>query len=139
MNRRISSRKKLLFVLAFSLLLALTACQSGGPSTELNVEMTDFAFSPNHFTVPAGKEITVNIAHHGTVVHEFIIMKPGTNAGEHFDEDDKPNVYQSVEVPPGHSQSFTFIAPPQPGDYQVVCGIAGHIESGMTATLTVVE
>ena len=131
--------KKLFYFILILLALALSACQSGGPSTKLNVEMTDFAFTPNHFTVPAGEEITVNIAHHGIVVHEFIIMKPGTNAGEHFDEDDIPNVYKLVEVPPGHSQSFTFTAPAEPGDYQVVCGIAGHIESGMIATLTVVE
>ena len=131
--------KKTIYLLSILLALALSACQSGGPSTNLKVEMTDFAFTPNHFTVPVGEEITVNIAHHGIVVHEFIIMKPGTNAGEHFDEDDMPNVYESVEVPPGHSQSFTFTAPAEPGDYQVVCGIAGHIESGMTATLTVVN
>lgn len=131
--------KKTIYLLSIPLALALSACQSGGPSTNLKVEMTDFAFNPNHFTVPAGEEITVNIAHHGIVVHEFIIMKPGTNAGEHFDEEDMPNVYKSVEVPPGHSQSFTFTAPAEPGEYQVVCGIAGHIESGMTATLTVVE
>lgn len=131
--------KKLIYPLIVLVALALSACQPSGPSTKLKVEMTDFAFTPNHFTVPAGKEITVNIAHHGIVVHEFIIMKPGTNAGEHFDEEDLPNVYQSVEVPPGHSQSFTFTAPAEPGEYQVVCGIAGHIESGMTATLTVTE
>jgi uncharacterized cupredoxin-like copper-binding protein len=131
--------KKLVYFSLILMVLALSACQSSGPSTKLKVEMTDFAFTPNHFTVPAGEEITVNIAHHGIVVHEFIIMKPGTNAGEHFDEEDMPNVYKSVEVPPGHSQSFTFTAPAEPGDYQVVCGIAGHIESGMIATLTVVE
>lgn len=125
----------LLVVLAF----AVTACQAGGPSTKLDVEMTDFAFTPNQFTVPAGKEITVNIAHHGVVVHEFIIMKLGTSAGDHFDEEDKPNVYAVVEVPPGHSQQFTFTAPIQPGEYQILCGIAGHLESGMTATLTVVD
>lgn len=129
--------KKSIYLLFTLLVLALSACQSGGPSTKLKVEMTDFAFTPNHFTVPAGKEITVNIAHHGIVVHEFIIMKPGTNAGENFDEQDKPNVYAIVEVPPGHSQSFTFTAPPQAGEYQIVCGIAGHLESGMTATLIV--
>ena len=131
--------KKLIYLIIVLVALALSACQPSGPSTKLKVEMTDFAFTPDHFTVPAGKEITVNIAHHGIVVHEFIIMKPGTNAGEHFDEEDLPNVYQSVEVPPGHSQSFTFTAPAEPGEYQVVCGIAGHIESGMTATLTVIE
>ncbi|HXQ37083.1 MAG TPA: cupredoxin domain-containing protein, partial [Anaerolineales bacterium] len=84
--------KKLVYLFPILLTLALSACQSGGPSTKLNVEMTDFAFTPNHFTIPAGKEITVNIAHHGSVVHEFIIMKLGTNAGESFDEDDQPNV-----------------------------------------------
>ncbi|HZM21522.1 MAG TPA: cupredoxin domain-containing protein [Anaerolineales bacterium] len=131
--------KKLVYLFPILLALALSACQSGGPSTKLNVEMTDFAFTPNHFTVPAGKEITVNIAHHGSVVHEFIIMKRGTNAGESFDEDDQPNVYELVKVPPGHSQSFTFTAPAEAGDYQVVCGIAGHLQSGMTATLTVVQ
>jgi len=125
----------LLALLAFS----LAACQSSGPSSKINVEMTDFAFTPNHFAVPAGEEITVNIAHHGIVVHEFIIMNPGTTAGEKFDEEDMPNVYTIVEVPPGHSQTFLFTAPTEPGDYQIVCGIAGHLESGMTATLTVVK
>jgi len=131
--------KKIIYLLPILLALALTACQSGGSSTKINVEMTDFAFTPNQFTVPAGEEITVNIAHHGIVVHEFIIMNPGTSAGDHFDEEDKPNVYAIVEVQPEHSQSFTFTAPSQPGEYQIVCGIAGHLESGMTATLTVVQ
>ena len=131
--------KNLINLLLILLALALTACGAARPATKLDVEMTDFAFTPNHFTVPAGREITVNIAHHGSVVHEFIIMKLGTNAGKSFDEDDQPNVYELVKVPPGHSQSFTFTAPAEAGDYQVVCGIAGHLQSGMTATLTVVQ
>ena len=131
--------KKITIFLFFLLALLLAACQSSGPSTKINVEMTDFAFTPNHFTVPAAEEITVNIAHNGIVVHEFIIMKPGTTAGESFDEEDMPNVHTSVEVQPRHSQTFSFIAPSEPGDYQIVCGIAGHLESGMVATLTVVE
>ena len=131
--------KKTTVFLLILFALSLAACQSSGPSSKINVEMTDFAFTPNHFTVPAGEEITVNIAHHGIVVHEFIIMNPGTTAGDKFDEQDKPNVYTIVEVPPGHSQTFTFVAPLQAGDYQIVCGIVGHLESGMTATLTVVK
>jgi len=131
--------KKSITLLLIILACAITACQSSGPSSKMNVEMTDFAFTPNYFTIPAGQEITVNIAHHGSVVHEFIIMNPGTTAGEKFDEEDMPNVYTIVKVPPGHSQTFTFVAPLQAGDYQIVCGIAGHLESGMTATLTVVK
>lgn len=130
---------KIITFLLFLLALLLAACQSSGPSTKINVEMTDFAFTPNHFIVPAGEEITVNIAHQGIVVHEFIIMNSGTTAGDKFDEEDKPNVYSIVEVPPGNSQTFSFTAPTEPGDYQIVCGIVGHLESGMTATLTVVE
>jgi uncharacterized cupredoxin-like copper-binding protein len=126
-------------ILLLSLALLLAACQSSGSSTKINVEMTDFAFTPNHFVVPAGEEITVNIAHHGIVVHEFIIMNPDTTAGDTFDEEDLPNVYTIVEVPPGHSQTFSFVAPSKPGEYQIVCGIAGHLESGMTAILTVVN
>lgn len=131
--------KKTTILILILLALALAACQSSGASNKINVEMTDFAFTPNHFTVPAGEEITVNIAHRGSVVHEFIIMNPGTTAGEKFDEEDMPNVYTIVKVPPGHSQSFTFAAPLQAGEYQIVCGIAGHLEAGMTATLTVVQ
>lgn len=129
---------KQIFIFSF-LALLLIACQSSGPSTEIEVEMTDFAFTPNHFTVPTGEEIIVNIAHHGIVVHEFIIMNPGTTAGDKFDEEDLANVYTIVEVPPGHSQTFSFTAPSEPGEYQIVCGIAGHLESGMTATLSVVN
>lgn len=131
--------RKATILLLILLTLALAACQSGGASSNIKVEMTDFAFTPTHFTVPAGEEITVNIAHHGIVVHEFVIMNPGTTAGDKFDEEDIPNVYTIVKVPPGHSQTFMFVAPLQAGEYQIVCGIAGHLESGMTATLTVVQ
>jgi uncharacterized cupredoxin-like copper-binding protein len=129
--------KNILKLLQVASLLLLTACAAGGPSPEINVEMTDFAFSPNHFAVPAGAEITVNAAHHGVVIHEFIIMKSGTDAGEKFDEEDLPNVYLTVDVPAGHSQSFTFTAPDQAGDYQIVCGIAGHLQAGMVGRLIV--
>jgi uncharacterized cupredoxin-like copper-binding protein len=127
-----------LLILA-GLTASLAACGAGGPTAKINVEMTDFAFTPNHFTVPAGEEISVNISHHGVVIHEFIIMKAGTDAGDKFDEADLPNVYLVVEVPPDHAHNFTFIAPAQPGDYQIVCGIAGHLQAGMLGTLTVVS
>ena len=37
----------------------------------------------------------------------------------------------------GKTKSDTFTAPTEPGEYAVVCGIPGHIEKGMTATLIV--
>lgn len=131
-------KRDLIFLLLVVLTASVSACSADGASAKINVEMTDFAFTPNHFTVPAGKEIVVNAAHHGVTTHEFIIMKAGTDAGDKFDDADRANVYLSVEVPPDHSQGFKFVAPVEPGVYQIVCGIPGHMQAGMVGTLTVV-
>lgn len=72
--------KRLLF-LAVLLTLLLASCGEAGPTTTINVTMTDFQFTPNQFTVPAGQEITINVTNTGAVVHNFIIMKLGTTAG----------------------------------------------------------
>ena len=122
----------------FALSLILSACGAQGPSTTINVTMTDFQFQPAQFTIPAGKEITFNAANTGAVVHNFVIMKFGANAGESFTEEDKPNVYWEVEVLPGQEAHVTFTAPSDTGSYQIVCRTEGHLGAGMTGTLTVV-
>ena len=123
--------------LLFSLLL-VSCGGAGGASTTIDVKMTDFQFQPNQFTIPAGEEITLNSSNNGAVVHNFVIMKLGTTAGDFFDEEDLPNVYWEVELLPGASINTSFTAPSEPGEYEVVCRTEGHIVSGMTAKLTVV-
>jgi uncharacterized cupredoxin-like copper-binding protein len=115
--------KKLFPLLAMVIVLSLvlTACSGGGPTTDLKVDMTDFTFTPNHFTVPAGQAITLTATNSGAVVHEFVIMKLGTTVGADFGEEDQPNIYWEIQ-----------------GEYQVVCGISGHFMAGMVASLTVV-
>jgi uncharacterized cupredoxin-like copper-binding protein len=116
----------------------LTACGGGGPSTSLNVVMTDFHYSPDSFIVPAGQEITMNATNNGAVVHEFVIMKFGTKVTKDFTAEDKKNVYWMVELQPGDQTNTKFTAPSEPGEYQVVCGTPGHFISGMIGKLTVV-
>jgi uncharacterized cupredoxin-like copper-binding protein len=123
---------------AVLLSLMLVSCGGGGPSTNINVTMTDFQFQPNQFTVPAGQEISFHSANNGAVVHNFVIMKLGTTAGDFFDDEDVPNVYWEIELLPGASADTSFTAPSEPGEYEVVCRTEGHIVSGMTAKLTVV-
>ena len=130
--------KRTLIVVAVLFSLICTSCGSSGPTTTINVTMTDFQFQPNQFTVPAGQEITFNSTNNGAVVHNFVIMKLGTTAGDTFDKEDIPNVYWEVELPPGRSSDTTFTAPTEPGDYEVVCRTEGHIVSGMVAKLRVV-
>ena len=100
--------------------------------------MTDFAFTPNQYLVPAGQQITLHVQHDGTVEHDFIIMKYGTSVGEHFDKEDQPNIYWQIKVQPGQTETLNFTAPDQPGTYQIVCGMAGHVEAGMVGQLEVV-
>jgi uncharacterized cupredoxin-like copper-binding protein len=128
----------ILFGMAIGLSLALTACGGGGPSTKLSVDMVEFMFNPTNFTVPAGQEITLELSNNGAVVHDFIIMNVGAEVGQDFGEEDEPNIYWKAELEPGSSNTYTFTAPSQPGEYQVVCGTPGHYLAGMVAKLNVV-
>ena len=130
--------KRIIMILGVFLSFGLASCGNRGPTTTINVTMTDFQFQPNQFTIPAGQEITLNSTNTGAVVHNFVIMKLGTTAGDIFDEEDIPNVFWEVEIQPGGSTNTTFTAPTEPGEYEVVCRTEGHIISGMTAKLTVV-
>jgi uncharacterized cupredoxin-like copper-binding protein len=132
--------KKYLLVLLVLLGLLLPACGgASGPATTLNIVMTDFKYEPADATVPAGKEITLNLKNEGNVVHEYVIMKLGQSAGEKFGPEDEDNIYWEVELDPGKSVSVTFTAPTEPGTYEVVCGTEGHLEAGMKGSLTVVS
>jgi len=131
--------KRIPIILSVLLSLAVASCGGGGPTTTINVTMTDFQFAPNQFTVPAGQEITLNIVNTGAVVHNFVIIKLGNTAGAAFEDDDDANVYwQERDIQPGGDISVTFIAPTEPGEYEVVCRTEGHIASGMVGKLIVV-
>src|SRR5512141_201848 len=126
--------KRSLLIAALLCSLTLVSCGgAGGASKTIDVTMTDFQFQPSHFTVPAGQEITFNASNNGAVVHNFVIMKLGTSAGDMFDKEDTPNVYWETELQPGGSVNTTFTAPSDPGEYEVVCRTPGHIIAGMTA------
>ena len=126
-------------VLCSLLLVMLTSCGgAGGVTTSIDVRMTDFQFQPSQFTIPSGQEIAFRSSNNGAVVHNFVIMKLGTSAGDFFEEEDIPNVYWEVELLPGAETETSFTAPTEPGEYKVVCRTEGHIASGMTGKLIVV-
>ncbi len=131
---------KILF--AGALALILSGCGGGGvgkPATAIAVTMTDFAYSPTVFTVPAGQQISFKAQNNGAAAHSFVIMQLGHEVHDHFTPADQANVYwQQPEVQPGQSAQGSFAAPSQPGTYQVICANAGHFEAGMVAKLVVV-
>lgn len=125
--------------IALLILVFLTACQSGALSTKLTVELSDFSITPNQLSVPASAEIQIRVANLGTVEHNFYIMQYGMDVDGMFDEEDIANAYWHVEVQPDDSVTLNFTAPDQPGIYQIVCGLPGHLQSGMVGTLEVVK
>lgn len=130
--------KKMFLTTTVLVSLLLAACGQKGPSTSINVTLTDFQFQPNQFVVPAGQEISITAVNTGAVVHNFVIMKLGVDVGATLEDDDIPNIYWEVELVPGADVATSFTAPSEPGEYQVICRTEGHIASGMVAKLIVV-
>ncbi len=123
-------------IVVLSLSFVLSAC--GPKTTTLNVVVNDFSYTPNTFTVPAGAPVNLVVKNDGSVEHEFAIMKKGTSVTPPFGDKDEGNIFWELdEIGPGTTKTGTFTAPTEPGEYEVVCGLAGHIEKGMVATLIV--
>lgn len=91
-------------------------------------------------TVRASRaEIQIKVVNNGTVEHNFYIMQYGVDVGDMFDEEDIANAYWEVDAQPDESVELSFTAPDQPGTYQIVCGMPGHLQAGMVGTLEVVK
>jgi plastocyanin len=131
--------RKQLLMLVILLMPVLAACGGGNSAkTSYRVTLTDFAYTPNELTVPAGQEITVDAANTGAVIHNFIIMNLGASAGTEYTAEDDANVYWKLEVPAGGSTTTTFTAPTETGEYEIVCSTPGHLQAGMIGKLIVV-
>jgi plastocyanin len=129
------SRKVGLVAICLGVVLALAAC---GPKTAtLKIGMQEFKFVPDHWFVPAGAQVTVTLDDTGALDHTWIIMKKGVTAVTPFANQDESTIFWKAQVTAGQQQTFTFVAPTDPGDYEVVCGESGHLEQGMKGTLTV--
>jgi uncharacterized cupredoxin-like copper-binding protein len=128
-------------VFSVLVLLLLSACggtPAASPQTlEITVDMVEFMFNPETVRVPAGAQVELTLINSGALEHEWVIMNLGTQASEPFDENDEANIYWEKEVDPRSQEVETFTAPTEPGEYQIVCGIAGHLEAGMVGTLIV--
>jgi len=130
--------KRISLILVFVLIgLLLSGCAKKY-DTVLTVDMVEFAFAPAEYAVPAGQEITLNLTNSGTVAHEFVIMKFGQTVSIPFGDNDEDNIYWEHEVDPGGSATVKFTAPSDLGEYQIVCGTAGHLENNMFGKMFVV-
>jgi uncharacterized cupredoxin-like copper-binding protein len=118
------------------------ACGKDEASTGIDATMEDFTFSPTEWTVAAGERVTIELENNGSVLHEFVILRPGVEISS---EAELPATeaelladfvyWETGWIKPGQSKTETFTAP-EAGIYQVICAIATHFSAGMTGTLT---
>lgn len=109
---------------------ASTAPAAGGDATEMpgmsssttTVGMLDaMAFDPETLTVAAGEEVEIMLTNDGAIPHNMSV--------------DDAGVDETLDG--GESNTFSFTAPDEPGEYEIYCNVPGHREAGMVATLVV--
>lgn len=98
-----------------------SSASGGSESSTVDISLTEFAISGN-LTVPAGR-VVLNVTNAGTVEHNLSFVSTGA---------------ATKNLSAGTTESLS-LGELEPGSYEIICTIAGHKESGMTATLTVTE
>lgn len=90
-------------------------------------DTNDNGTNPPTWTVSSGSEVTVNITNNGALEHNFAIVRQGETVPNPFVEADSGDIIlqDSGLTPAGEQATFTFTAP-DPGEYQVICTVAGH-------------
>jgi uncharacterized cupredoxin-like copper-binding protein len=107
------------------------AATSPGTSDQVRVVAADFSFDPPEARVPAGQEVSVELANEGAVEHNWSVLREPIASEDELEE--SAVLFSIDPVQPGETGSgtFTFDA----GEYQLICTIPGHFESGMEGTL----
>jgi plastocyanin len=126
--------------------LLLVACGGSGNSSEsdetvnatINVLMNDIYFgesndnasNPPVWTVSSGANVTVNLDNQGALQHNWAIVKAGEEVPAPFDVAEHSDIllYSTELLNGGTTASATFTAP-EPGEYLVICTVAGHYPS----------
>ena len=137
-------------VLALAISLPAAAC--GGddsPADEtaasLTIDMVEFAFEPVNATVSAGQQVEVTVNNKGSIRHEWVVLQEGVRLEDEADKPDDEAVFQSdfvhfeIDLEAGLSETGTMTAPENPGTYQIVCAIPGHLSAGMVGELEVID
>ena len=135
------SATAVLLILALS--VAIAACNGDDDADDANdagngetigMDMGEFYFDPDGISGEAGTEITIELENTGSQVHNFTIEE-GDARGEGFDA--WPDSEVQLELAAEDTGSLTLSLPDEAGEYEFICTIPGHYESGQWGTLTV--
>ena len=116
---------------------------SSAASGENNVTVVTkdaFAFAPAAVSAAAGAEMYITLDNSaGALDHSWVVTKKGVTKDQAVTivPGDETMTQFVLEVKAGQKAKGDFKAPTEPGEYLIVCHVAGHAAGGMTGTLTV--
>lgn len=142
------------------LVLLIAACGDGGETTRddgprrVEIEATDFTFTPDLVTASAGETIEFVVTNSGAVEHEFRVTDQadidahiaggheehmGDDAGDDIGDDagDDMGDTPMLVLQPGETMTLTVTIPDDPTVFtRFVCLIPGHYEAGMVGQIS---
>ncbi len=144
-------RTKLSTILLILAALMLAACGGGAPEAAptavpmaeapagetLEIVMHDIYFgdtgptnmaSPITWEVTSGTQVTLNLVNQGSLQHNWAIVKADQTVPEPYTggtENPDLLLFNAGVLDGGKTESVTFTAP-EPGEYRVICTVAGH-------------
>lgn len=105
----------------------------------LDVVMHDIYFgddnnniaNPPIWRVPAGAEVTINLDNQGGLDHNWAIIKKDVELPVPFMPDQNADLilWEGGVLASGGKDTEVFTAPDAPGEYIVICTVAGHYPS----------
>lgn len=145
--------KKTIMLVMFA---ALSTMAIAAQAKTVEIEGTNsLKFSKESITVKPGEEVTIKLSNNSklpasAMAHNWILLAADADAAK-LDEaaaKAKDNDYVPSDmadqivahtglVGGGESDTVTFTAPEEPGDYTYICTFPGHYAAGMKGTLTV--
>jgi uncharacterized cupredoxin-like copper-binding protein len=120
-----------------------------GDARTVEIEMRDFAFSPETLTLRAGETVTFAFKNVGKLEHEFMAGNdPAIGKGYLKDwlagaqirvssDHGMGHTGEGVRVAPNTTTTLTIVVPSQGGVFEFGCFVSGHYESGMRGRLVV--
>ncbi|MFZ1395928.1 MAG: plastocyanin/azurin family copper-binding protein [Candidatus Promineifilaceae bacterium] len=137
---------KYLLILAIFGALFFAACGGGGEEESTGPEATtiqvtqndnyygstpDNADNPPVWNVNAGGQVAVQLTNNGTTQHNWAVIKMDAEMPATFDSAANADLilHETGLVDAGSDFRETFVAPTEPGDYLVICTVAGHYPS----------
>ncbi len=113
-------------VLVFAAFAAGAVVSAAAPQA-VSISETEFALTPNSFTVQAGQPVQFTVTNNGKIQHNIKVELPSAGIEQKLFD---------TNLQPGETRTATYTFS-QAGDWEIYCPVGNHEAAGMKGTVTV--